>query len=575
MKIKHLEIENILSIEKAEVSFEETGLTLVEGWNHDSGRANGAGKTAIFNALSFALFDKVPRKITASEIVRRGSKTGFARVTVEIAGDIYQVTRTRPKGVSFVKNDVKIDISQEEFEKILKISYEQYVVAIYCAQGTSSRFISLNDSDKKTFLLKLLDLDRFQELKKAADDQSKLISAELNELNIKIKTATSKIEAYEESLVDEQELLAIQDQLNADISSLTAQIAKFDAVEKPDMSNYSKLESQLVAKDREIVAAKATRSMLHNQYRRLAAEKSEFNKSSTCSECGSTLDVSDAKVHHEAHQARIAEQLLALKMQIDEQDAIISKENELDNFKNKLQEKRTKELAEYSSAQDMASSIRLLLNKKKNQLENNSVKLENNSEFISKINALAAIRSACQVKNDQKIKELDFYKVLAAVYSPTGAPAYVLDSVIDSFNDAIEKYIELIWPTASYTLNSYKETSKGDVVAKFSESLVMSGKDVSIGSLSGGELRALSLCVDFVLIEILQKNFGISINPVILDEPFDGLDSTGKEIVIDLLEKLSRDRSIIVIDHGSEAKAMFSKTIMVEKRNEISTITQS
>ncbi len=68
-------------------------------------------------------------------------------------------------------------------------------------------------------------------------------------------------------------------------------------------------------------------------------------------------------------------------------------------------------------------------------------------------------------KNDQKIKELDFYKVLSAVYSPTGAPAYVLDSVIDSFNESVAKYVELVWPSASYALNSYKETSKGDVVA--------------------------------------------------------------------------------------------------------------
>jgi DNA repair exonuclease SbcCD ATPase subunit len=575
MKIQHLEIQNILSIEKAEISFDETGLVLVEGWNYDSERSNGAGKSSIFNALSFALFDKVPRKITASEIVRRGSKTGLARVTVKISDDIYEVTRTRPKGVIFTKNGLKIDISQEEFEKLLKISYEQYIVAIYCSQGTSNRFISLNDSDKKNFLLKLLDLDKFQELKKMADDQSKSILSELNELDVKIKTATSKIEVYQESLVDQQELLTSQEQLNLDIVSLTTQMARFESIEKPDTSNYSKLENQFLTKEKEITAAKATRSVLHNQYRKLAAERSEFNANSTCSECGSALDISEAKAHHETHQARISQQLAVLKSQIDEQDVVIYKENEIYNLKNKLQEIKNKELYTYSHAQEMLLSTKILLNKKRNQFENNAIKLENNLEFINKINALASIRSACQIKNDQKIKELDFFKVLSAVYSPTGAPAYVLDSIIDSFNEAIEKYIELVWPTASYMLNSYKETSKGDVVAKFSESLIMSGKEVSIGSLSGGELRALSLCIDFVLIEILQKNFGISINPIILDEPFDGLDSAGKEIVIDLLDKLSRERSIIVIDHGSEAKTMFSKTIMIEKRNQISTITQS
>jgi len=193
-------------------------------------------------------------------------------------------------------------------------------------------------------------------------------------------------------------------------------------------------------------------------------------------------------------------------------------------------------------------------------------------DLLNKINKLSDLAAICEAQNDNKSKDLEFYKALSSIYSPTGAPAYVLDSIVDSFNDTVIKYIELVWPTASYSLNSYKQTSKGDVVAKFSESLIMDGIDVSIGSLSGGELRALSLCVDFTVVEILQKNFGISINPIILDEPFDGLDASGKEVVIELLEKLSRDRSIIVIDHGSEAKAMFSKTIMVEKRGGISSL---
>ena len=47
MRILSLEVSNILSIESASLSFEDNGLILVEGWNYDTGRANGAGKTAI------------------------------------------------------------------------------------------------------------------------------------------------------------------------------------------------------------------------------------------------------------------------------------------------------------------------------------------------------------------------------------------------------------------------------------------------------------------------------------------------------------------------------------------------
>lgn len=159
------------------------------------------------------------------------------------------------------------------------------------------------------------------------------------------------------------------------------------------------------------------------------------------------------------------------------------------------------------------------------------------------------------------------------MYSPTGAQAYILDSVIDSFNERVGEYVNLVWSNMTYELKSYKENVSGDVTAKFSELLLMDGKETSIGSLSGGEFRALSLCVDFALIEVMERQFGISLSPIILDEPFDGLDGAGREFIIELLEKFSEDRQVVVIDHASEVKSMFSKVLTVEKRNGITTVT--
>ena len=101
---------------------------------------------------------------------------------------------------------------------------------------------------------------------------------------------------------------------------------------------------------------------------------------------------------------------------------------------------------------------------------------------------------------------------------------------------------------------------------------MINGKDISIGSLSGGELRALSLAIDFAMINILNSKFSIDLNPIVLDEPFNGLDTMGKEMIIELLEKLAVDKEILIIDHSSETKSMFDKTIRVEKRNGISKI---
>jgi DNA repair exonuclease SbcCD ATPase subunit len=100
----------------------------------------------------------------------------------------------------------------------------------------------------------------------------------------------------------------------------------------------------------------------------------------------------------------------------------------------------------------------------------------------------------------------------------------------------------------------------------------MNGDVVSMGSLSGGELKALSLCADFALIDVLDKQFAIKINPVILDESFNSLDAVGKETVIKLLTSIGKDRLVVVVDHMSEIKSMFDSILRVEKRNKVTTI---
>ena len=155
MKIISIKISNILSIEDAFVEFDDTGLVLVQGWNHDVGRANGAGKTAIFNALSFALYDKLPRKVTASEILRRSSKSGCAEVVLEVGLCRYSVIRKRPKGVQFFKEGEELVVTQDGWERTIGLNYTQFILSMYAAQGSSTRFLSINDSEKKQFLLQL------------------------------------------------------------------------------------------------------------------------------------------------------------------------------------------------------------------------------------------------------------------------------------------------------------------------------------------------------------------------------------------------------------------------------------
>src|SRR5690606_21362491 len=136
-----------------------------------------------------------------------------------------------------------------------------------------------------------------------------------------------------------------------------------------------------------------------------------------------------------------------------------------------------------------------------------TLKLENNSELLNKIKVLSKAHTELLSQKGALEHKIELYKSVSAMYSPTGAQAYILDSVVDSFNREVLGYVNLLWSNVSYELRSYKESNKGETTAKFSEILTMNGKNVSIGSLSGGEYRALSLCVDFALIRVMEQHF--------------------------------------------------------------------
>lgn len=574
MRIISVDISNILSIEKVYVEFSENGLMLVDGWNYDVGRANGAGKTAIFNAISFALFDKLPRKVTATEILRRGSKSGYVRVVLEVAGTQYTVERYRPKGVLFFEGSNKLAITQDGFVKIIGLTYDQFMISMYAAQGAAKRFLSVNDGDKKQFLLQLLNLEEFSSCRTIADGKIKSLETQLTSNQSKIDSMASKVDAYTESLVDENVVQSSIAACNRSIATLTDLLIQAQKVSRPDLSKYLKLEEDVATKKVEFAALRARREMLHDSYRKLAAKNAYITAPvDRCRSCGTWLDVTAAKVAHEKELAERSSEMAEIKRGIDDCDSSLAREAGVLEISKKVKDRKSEESAEYEAARSQVGDLQAKIALQQQELKNLNVKLQNNSDLLSKIKELQAESAKLSTLRANILRDIELYNTVSAMYSPTGAQAYILDSVIDSFNERVGEYVNLVWSNMTYELKSYKENVSGDVTAKFSELLLMDGKETSIGSLSGGEFRALSLCVDFALIEVMERQFGISLSPIILDEPFDGLDGAGREFIIELLEKFSEDRQVVVIDHASEVKSMFSKVLTVEKRNGITTVT--
>ena len=588
MKLIKVEINNILSIENAEVTFGDTGLVLVEGHDYDTGRANGAGKSSIFNAISFALYDRIPRRITKSEIVRKGAKEGSCCVTLGVDDRTFKVKRSRPTLVEFFVDDVKVDMTQEEFESKIGLNYDQFVLTMYNPQDSQERFLNLNDSDKKTFLLKIMNLNKFTSAKEVVSLRQKTLEQEKNIATSKLESYRSNVSIYKESLVDVDEIQSKIDQSTKDIVFYNSKIKELELVKEPDISKYTETEAKIQEKLMTFATTSLSRSEELKKYRQLESMLSEFDPKkpdTTCPACnaqlniqGKTLakadDIAALKKQWEVHQAEIKSAMLDHKANIDKCDSILSKKDEINALADKIKSKKQEEYKEYRDAQVRISEYKNSISIKNNEISSLNRQIDKNKDIKSKIKDILDNAKLINNKLDDINNETSILGAVDSIFDSTGAPAYIIDCIVDLINETVSSNIVDIWPNASYSIKTYKENKDKSIKAKMSETLTIDGVERSVGSLSGGEFRALSLALDFAILDVLSAQYSLNLNPVVLDEPFSGLDNLGRELVIDVLTKVSQNRQVWVVDHASEAKSMFNSVLKVEKRNGVSSVTQ-
>lgn len=157
-------------------SHEQTELEFGKGTNLLVG-IMGAGKSAVLDAMSFALFGTFPalaaRRVRLSEIVMsrpQEKKEAEVELEFEWEGKEYSVKRSvgkdggseaelRREGTLIISEPEKVT---EEVERLLKINYELFCRAIYAEQNRIDYFLLLGPGERKAQIDELLGIDRFE-----------------------------------------------------------------------------------------------------------------------------------------------------------------------------------------------------------------------------------------------------------------------------------------------------------------------------------------------------------------------------------------------------------------------------
>ena len=594
MKLNQLQVENFQSLGQIKFDFPK-GLVLIDGWNHDLSSHNGVGKSALLNAITYAIYGKLPKQITVGELIRTGTKGMFTDIDLESNGKHIKIIRSR-SGKSG-KLTLLVDLEEikgiakdveERIPELIGLTFEQFVQVVYVFQGADRRFINLNDTQKKQFLSALLNLEVY-------DNAYKLAHAKLTQLDLETSRITGSLESSEKNLIIghqgvEESRQAVEDfkqervektsRISNTVATIKAEIKELEA--KQAQAKNSTVLTQLQAKKGEIqvLISKNKENQLSittienelkflNRDLQKAVAARENVKPDTCFECGQDLP----GWSHDEHIKKLDKELEDMKADIvgwehkKSQIKVVSEET-LDNMMQKVMDQISEEKAHGPGQYDpLIASQRSELKAMASELEN----LDQRSDVLKRdleraTRALEVARADIDtLKNKLKESEggREYLLEIKKIFSPTGVRAYVFDGIIRDLNDRISKYLESLSDGAIH-FSFDSDDSKG----KFTESCEYMGTKRSIGALSGGEFRRLSLAIDLALADVVCSRISVYPNILFLDEAFEGLDATGREIVMDMLsDMINTKEAIYVVDHATELKTAFSNTFNLVKKN--------
>jgi DNA repair exonuclease SbcCD ATPase subunit len=274
MKPSRLYIENFMCYDNAYVDFTEFSAALIVGKKeHNDDVSNGVGKTTMFKAIEYALFNHADIKL--EDIIRDDEDSCSVTVDFEVSDQEYRVTRTRTrKGTSDLTlfkrtasdgketevlhnirgdnyeplSDEKYweDISgrraadtEKELAKLIKINIKSFRIFVHFMQHDFSGLTTATPEKRKAILRDALSLIAYSKLEKLAKDKFNVIAKEADKFKTMIETIgdpdSVMVDLSQQLMVVEQELServfklgdleVLQAQLNERVNELVSQHA--------------------------------------------------------------------------------------------------------------------------------------------------------------------------------------------------------------------------------------------------------------------------------------------------------------------------------------------------------------
>ncbi len=254
--IKSIELVDFLSHSDTKLEFKD-GVTIFVG-------DNGAGKSSVIDAITYALFGKHTRSDVKS-LIRRGTNQGYAKIEFSIKDKQYEAFRKiKNKSSNYLEakffettNNNRIDIAsgerkqynesmKEEVEKIIGMDYKKLQIASIIEQGELNAIINSGPTDRQELLNNVIGIDKLDVASKYMLENIKKfrekIKTDLSYNDNDIETLTRNFDKYQQDIKETEpkknQLELKQKQIQEELKGLQNELE----IETPKIDKINQLE---------------------------------------------------------------------------------------------------------------------------------------------------------------------------------------------------------------------------------------------------------------------------------------------------------------------------------------------
>jgi len=252
--ITSIELGNFLAHSDTKLEF-ENGVTVFVG-------DNGAGKSSIIDAITFALFGQHTRKSNKS-LIKRGLNQGFAKIGFLINGKQYEAVRKiDSKGslsakFSEIIGDDRIELAAgerkqfgesmtQEIEKTIGLNFEKLKIASIVQQGELNAIINAKPKEFKELLNAIIGIDKLDVASESMKMLNKEFRGKIREKigydDTHIEKLSLDLEIYqkeiEEAKPEKNQLESKQEKLQNEVDDLRKKVE----IETPKIDKVNQLE---------------------------------------------------------------------------------------------------------------------------------------------------------------------------------------------------------------------------------------------------------------------------------------------------------------------------------------------